>query len=146
MKVHKAGEALNATFSLENVTPKTAELVMHARGGNGLNSEYAEGLELLVARLSELGATITSAAVESKTTAGLPEFELPPTGRAITATEVPLTGVVPKSVRLTMQSFAAKVGRPKGAKGSGNNTKRIRIKLALKGGGTVLAAKLEGKA
>jgi hypothetical protein len=125
---------LDAHFDVETVQGSTTVL-FHSRGGNPVrNSQYNEGLELLLRRLAGMGAVIDAAVVDSAETrrAGLSEDARlldPGSGRSY-----PLRLDAHSDfhdLRLALGRSQAAVGRAPGATGSGNYTKRIRLDLTL---------------
>ncbi|MCC6665011.1 MAG: DEAD/DEAH box helicase family protein [Polyangiaceae bacterium] len=130
-RVHRDdGEPINATFTVERVGDAQT-VVIRARGGargssDELNTDYAEGLELVLRRLGEAGFRIADAQVESRDTA-----KLSPEDRRLPL-PVAYPVAIEDSSRLRKQISAAqaKVGRAPGARGGGNQNKRIRLFLA----------------
>ncbi|MDP1915396.1 MAG: DEAD/DEAH box helicase family protein [Myxococcales bacterium] len=140
-KVRRAdGTQVDASFCVEPVG-ENASIVLEARGGTGgssdeQNSEYSEGLELVLTRLRERGLTIADAYVESRDTVTLPLAE-----RRLQLDDRPYPVAVDdvQSVKKALSAAQAKVGRAPGAKGAGNSTKRIRLVI---GGSTLVISEL----
>lgn len=142
------GTAVDATFRVER-QGEALTVVIDARGGTqgtsgALNTEYGEGLVLLLERMKAVGLSLADAAVESRATEALPLEE-----RRLQlgdwAYPVEITDVT--ALKQRMSAAQARVGRAEGAKGTGNSTKRLR--LWLTGAGVTaeeLAARLEGQA
>ncbi len=124
-----AGETTGATFGVEmGDTEEDACLQtirFDARGTTAGTRAYRAGLVVILERLGALGVAIIDVAVASK-----PAMKLSPDARRL-----PLGDVFPihmrkedaESMRKRFHTAAAKVGRPAGAKGGGNGTKRLRI-------------------
>jgi len=136
------GGAVDATFHIEEAAGRLS-IVFHARGGTGdkaLNTKYAEGLTIILERLRLMNATLVDAVVDSRTAAKLPwearqlHDEFPMRLRDLTDMD---------HLRRRLSKGAAAAGRPKGAKGGGNNTKRVRLFVSLPR--TLKAATLEAK-
>ena len=122
------GAPLDARFVLEQHGDRL-HVIMESRGGtkgsdDERNTQYGPGLDLLLARLKELKARIFDALVDSSKTRALPmeERRLLPTETAF-----PITIGDPVELRRRITRAAAQVGREPGAKGRGNETKRIRL-------------------
>ena len=133
MATHKAkvwaddGQDTGATFAVEAVGGKPT-LRYDSRGTTAGTRAYRAGLVLLFTRLAELGITLRDACVETRTTAHLSRVErrLRVSGRAW---PMDLTRADPEQLRKAFSTAAARVGRPEGAKGGGNGTKRLRLYL-----------------
>jgi superfamily II DNA or RNA helicase/diadenosine tetraphosphate (Ap4A) HIT family hydrolase/SOS-response transcriptional repressor LexA len=142
----EGGQLLDATYALEPLGDKVS-LVFEARGGtsgtsSARNTQYAEGLGVLLERLGRHGAWIDDAQVESRDT-----LTLAPAARRMQLT-YPLRLDDVDAARRALTASQARVGREPGARGPGargpgNRTRRIRLVL---GGVSVLpeVAKLLG--
>ncbi|MDP1823188.1 MAG: DEAD/DEAH box helicase family protein [Archangium sp.] len=140
------GKAIDASFSVEPVG-ESLSVIVEARGGASgskgeRNTDYATGLELILERLRAQGLKITDAVVDSRDTLTLPidERRLQVEGRPY-----PIVIDDVEKVRRGLSAAQARIGRARGAKGTGNSTKRIRItieKCPL--GPTEFAKTLEG--
>jgi hypothetical protein len=125
------GTAVDATFEVHAVS--VFDLVYHHKAGGrnserAVNSDYHEGLELLLRRLAELQCSILGIAVDSSVARALPpeerELEL--------AYPIQLgerTDVARLRRRITKaQKIVAR--RPDAKPGGGNDQKRIRVTLS----------------
>lgn len=133
---------MDASFRVEPIGDSVS-IVIESRGGKPeRNTEYAEGLELILQRLGDRGLRIADAVVDTRDTLTLPveERRLQLAGRTY-----PVVIDDAEQVRRALGAAQAKIGRTPGARGSGNSTKRIR--LLIEGntlGATELAQLLEG--
>ena len=127
-KIHADGVEIDATFSVERLASDTFSIYLASRSGgkkrsNARNTQYTQGLELLLQRLADMDATIMGVV-------------LAPTGQD-ELTEVRLSNrPYPWIMRnvLSIHELTMGLGRAQSAtnrqpraKGVGNNTKRIRI-------------------
>lgn len=131
VRVHGAnGKPLDATFRLERFENRMT-IVVDSRGGTRgsaaeRNVDYNQGLELILARLKKLEIAIADVQVDSKTTANL----APEERRVhVDGEEFPIMVTDATALRRKLSAAQARVGRAEGAKGGGNQTKRIRIYL-----------------
>jgi superfamily II DNA or RNA helicase/diadenosine tetraphosphate (Ap4A) HIT family hydrolase/HKD family nuclease/SOS-response transcriptional repressor LexA len=130
-RVHDdSGKLLDASFRIERIEDQLT-IIYESRGGTKgsgreRNTQYAPGLEALLARLAAMDVQITDVVVESGKT-----FELPLDQRKLTieGERYPLRIIDPVALRRKLGAAQAKVGRAEGAKGSGNSTRRIRLFL-----------------
>ena len=116
-RVERVGEALTVVFESRGGT----------RGSDGQrNSDYAEGLELLLGRLADARIDLQDVLVESRETTKLPREE-----RQVLVRDQPYPLVVedPGALARKLGAGQARVGRAPGARGSGNRTRRIRLFL-----------------
>jgi len=121
------GKDIDATFDCEDFEGEPT-IVFHARSGQPVkNRDYGPGLEVLLARLGRSNVQITRIAVESRDTRVRPlkerilqidGFDYPINVSAVEDL---------KELRTRIGRTAATTGRERGAKGSGNSTKRLRI-------------------
>jgi hypothetical protein len=115
------GRKLDARFEIEG-----PDIVFHSRsgrkGGGGTNEKYGEGLLLLLERAVAAGVSVADAFVDSETAQDLSEDER----RIVDRDNIPTD---PKELRGVFSRKMKGIGRGPGAKGSGNSTKRIRIRL-----------------
>jgi transcriptional regulator of acetoin/glycerol metabolism len=124
------GKPLDATFRLERVG-NAMTIVFESRGGTRgsaaeRNVDYNQGLELILDRLGKLGIAIADVLVESKTTANL----TPEERRVhVEGERLPIVVTNAAALRKKLSAAQARVGRAEGAKGGGNQTKRIRLYL-----------------
>jgi hypothetical protein len=133
------GQDTGATFGVE---PRGRALTIRfdSRGTTAGTRAYRAGLVLLLTRLADLGAEISDVAVDSLTVKNLSRADrrLKLSGR-----KYPLAfprrggGVGPdvvahevEALRKSFHTAAAKVGRPVGARGGGNGTKKLRLYVA----------------
>ena len=124
------GTAVDATFDVEAV-PIFEIIYHHKAGGRGdpraVNSDYHEGLELLLTRLASTGATILGISVDSSIALRLPpderELDLP-----FPLSLGPSTNI--QDLRLDITRSQRTIARRADAEASGgNDQKRIRITL-----------------
>lgn len=112
---------LDAHLDLEGT-----DIVFHAHGGSGdkvVNGDYDLALRLLLKRIASSSLKIEGAWVDSSTVQGLSLND-----REILKAAEMAGG--PDSAFSLMKARMPKIGRSTGAKGPGNPTKRIRIRLA----------------
>ncbi|MEX0153477.1 hypothetical protein [Microbacterium sp. LMI1-1-1.1] len=121
------GTKVDAEFAVEP-EGDLLSVVLESRGGASQgseprNSEYNIALELLLRRLAQLRAIVVDALVDSARARELPYRE-----RRIVAEPINLDSHTDLSrVRAELGKAAAAVGRPPGASGEGNRTKRIKL-------------------
>lgn len=116
------GNEVNARFDVEE-HDGMPHVVFHSRSGAGdRNTDYAAGLVLLLERLHRRGMPIERVEVYSAKTRSLPVE-----ARTLAVDTVDLSA--PEQVAARIRRAAAKLGRAPGAKGSGNDTKQLRIAL-----------------
>ncbi|WP_223749135.1 hypothetical protein [Myxococcus sp. XM-1-1-1] len=123
------GVELDATFHVEPFEGK-ASVVFESSGGGTRNTDYRQGLEVLLERLRNLGASLVDAALASRDTVSLTpdERRLALRGRAYpivlgAESDIP-------ALRRALSAAQALVGRAPGAiSGGGNKNKRIRLVL-----------------
>jgi hypothetical protein len=136
MQVHLGTTSLDARFEVEMLDGRQTVLFL-SRGGNPRrNTQYGEGLDLVLERLAAAGARLELAALDSADTqrAGLPLDERvldPGSGRNY---PIALGGVDDLGgLRQALTRSAAATGRAPNASGGGNNTKQIRLFLSFEG-------------
>ena len=121
MKIQDNGREINATISTEK-SKTTATIYVHARGGNGLNSDYAIGLRLVIERLRDLGCGWATVLLASK-----------PAMLAIRSQRVLMHFDAARedsdAIRKEIGRLGGRWGRPADSTGSGNNTKRVAIEI-----------------
>lgn len=126
----KTEKSINAQFSVEEGGGETP-VVVESRGGsigapNERHSQYNLGVGLLLARLAENNCILADAVLDTRATErlGLSREE-----RHLAAAEysVELHFVEVSSLRKALCAAQRPIGRAPGAKGSGNNTKRMRL-------------------
>lgn len=128
-RVHDdAGNVLDASFRVERVGDQIT-IIYESRGGTKgsgteRNTQYSLGLEVLLARLAAMNAQITDAVVESEKTLDLP---IEQRRLSLEGERYPLRILNPATLRGKLSAAQTQVGRAKGAKGSGNSTRRIRL-------------------
>ena len=142
----ESGAAIDARFTLERIDGVTS-LVFHSRGGtrgtaSERNTDYAPGLELLLARLTDMGIPVVDGFVDSRTTRDLPEEQRRLRGDGL---EYPLPTDDIGRVRRALSRAMASVGRKPGAKGGGNQNKQIRLVLLSAASLATLAERLRGR-
>jgi len=126
------GSTIDATFELWSVP--VFELVFHHKAGRrgsprAVNSDYHEGLELLLERLASVGGTILGVSVDSSVARELDpadrELDLPFPLAVGTDTDVP-------ALRLQITRAQRPIARrPHVKPNGGNDQKRIRVTVAL---------------
>lgn len=131
--VNLDGIILDARFSVE-VNRGQTSIIVESRGGtigagNARNLEYASGLRTLLERLAQLDASIVDAFVDSTVTKAMnltsEQRRLNVVGHKYPMA-VSVNGDL-ESLRIAICAAQRPIGRKPGAKGSGNNTKRIRL-------------------
>ena len=141
------GRALDARFELHRIGDELS-LVFHSRGGTAgsaaeRNTQYNPGLERLLARLLEAGAVVEDALVDSGPAQSLDLEE-----RRLVHPDLsyPISSGDPATLRQALGRAMAAVGRRPGAKGSGNMTKRIllRVRWPSEEGIASIAGRLAG--
>jgi SOS-response transcriptional repressor LexA len=125
------GAVIDASFRVERVGDART-IVFESRGGtkgsaSERNVEYAQGLELLLVRLKDAGLSITDVLVESRDTLSVPAADRRVVLRDAT---YPVLITDPAALRKKISAAQALVGRARGAKGGGNQNKRLRIYVA----------------
>jgi 5-methylcytosine-specific restriction enzyme B len=139
------GQLVDATL---HVVPTRGLLsvMFESRGGSRgerepVNTEYKEGLLLTLQRLRDQRATI-EVFLASRDTQHLSEDQR----RLLNSTDLQGVEDLP-AIRDQIQEAASNTGRQEGARGSGNNTKRLEIRCAFQGGMSEreLEAALKGK-
>ena len=130
------GHELDATFSIE-VLHDDISLIFEARGGtrgsaSARNTEYAAGLEVVLARLKVENAVIRDILVDSSTVRELPaeERRLVLRGNRVYPITLGAENDI-HEVRLAISDAQARVGRPDDAGGGGNPTRRLRLSLGF---------------
>jgi hypothetical protein len=132
MKVRRVdGTALDASFRLERVGDAVT-VVFESRGGTRgtsaeRNTDYGEGLRLIVERLGEAGLGLEDVLVESRDSSSLATEERRVT---LAGRPYPITIDDAEQLRRQLSAAQARVGRAPGARGSGNSTRRLRLFLA----------------
>lgn len=120
------GTEVDATFRVE-LLEGAATVVVEARGGardtaQAVNTEYAEGLRLLLARLKRAGLRLADAALDTRTTAGQSLEQR----RLDVGEPWPLVITDPADLQGRLARAQERAGKPEGTKG-GNPTRRIRL-------------------
>jgi superfamily II DNA or RNA helicase/diadenosine tetraphosphate (Ap4A) HIT family hydrolase/HKD family nuclease/SOS-response transcriptional repressor LexA len=126
-----AGHLLDASFRVDRVGDQLT-LIYESRGGtkgsaSEPNTQYTQGLDVLLSRLAAKDVRITDAVVESEKTRALPHDQR---RLDLEGERYPLRITDPVALRQKIVASQARVGRAKGSKGSGNSTQRIRLFLA----------------
>jgi 5-methylcytosine-specific restriction protein A len=145
-----SGSLVKAEFLVEAEDGELS-VVFESRGGsigasNERNSEYNRGVDLVLERLAHLGCTLVDAVVD---TAQTRKLGLSRSDRRLLAMPSKLKLVDRDPVQLRTELCAAQrpIGRSKDAKGSGNNTKRMRLYIeGLTGSVHEIARELAGGA
>ena len=125
-----AGAPVDAHFEMERVGSQLC-ILFHSRGGtkgsgSETNTQYALGLEILLRRLSDMGIAICDGFVASQATAHLSEQQRRVEEEGL---RYPVIASDAHETRKAFSRGMARVGRPAGAKGGGNQTRRIRLLL-----------------
>jgi superfamily II DNA or RNA helicase/HKD family nuclease len=116
------GREMDATFSIE-ADESGVYVVFDARGDNR-NTEYAPALERLLARIARERLRLREVSVASRDARAARGKESPlDLAPSVLAIEVP------EQTRKAIGRAAARSGRAPEAKGSGNNSKRLRLTL-----------------
>lgn len=127
----RSGETIRADFSVTGEWP-TFEVTFESADGHGRNTDYNIGVEHVLARLGELGASlvgtrISSANVLTRAIKDGVDPDFVPAGL-----ELPLSlsaGPKPRDLRLAIGRAGAKVDSPEGT--SGNTTRRMTLQVEL---------------
>jgi SOS-response transcriptional repressor LexA len=141
-RVRRGGAEVDATFSVEEAGGRIS-VIVEARGGTAggeeaRNTDYREGLGLILERLGRAGCRIVDAQVDSLRTRDLPVDE-----RRIPMDGYPLVVTAPEELARALMRAQATVGREPGARGAGNSTRRIRLLLDGSAGGVEVTRVLE---
>ena len=126
MRNYPHSRPIDAT--IRQAEPFTIDLA--ARGGGGLNTEYADGLAALIIILLRHRATLTLVEVVSRPMMARPAAErvVPiELGWPMKWDDYPGMSVKSQMIRKAIMRGIAKVGRKPGAKGGGNPNKKIRL-------------------
>jgi hypothetical protein len=119
------GQDTGATFGVE---PRGRVLTVRfdSRGTTAGTRAYRAGLVLLLTRLGDLNVEISDVVVDSLTVKDLTRADrrLKLSGRKY---PLEMAGEDAEQLRKAFHTAASKVGRPSGAKGGGNGTKKLRI-------------------
>lgn len=132
VSINEAGVQVDARWSWE-WDGEHGRLTLFARGTSDaadLNREYGEGMRLLLARLSELNATVLSCFIDSARAQ-----ELPLANRLLKLQDEPYPihlrpGLDAVKLRKKIQAAQARIGQLPGTQG-GNNTRRIALMLEI---------------
>jgi len=133
LKVHDdEGNPIDATFQIEQ-TGDAVSVVFFSRGGtkgapDQRNSDYHQGLELLLARMAKLGLTLVDAQLDTRQVSDTHSSEqrrLRIEGQPYPIELATVTNL--RELRSRLGSAQAKAGRRPGATGSGNSTKQVRL-------------------
>lgn len=127
----RSGETIRADFTVTGDWP-AFEVTFESADGHGRNTDYNIGVEHVLARLGELGASLVGTRISSaKLLARASEDGVDPhfTPAGI---ELPVdlsTGPKPRDLRLAIGRAGAKVDSPEGT--SGNTTRRMTLQVEL---------------
>lgn len=138
-----SGRPLNAEFGVE-VNDGLLEVVLESAGGKvpgssaSRNHEYVPALRLLLTRLRDRDAVLSSALVASSRVSALPAEQRmlvrePRNLRDVRDVEV---------LRREITSAQGRIGQAQGARKEGNNRKRIRLRVEVPGYGLADAGRL----
>lgn len=141
MKIVEAGTELDATFSVENVDGQL-RLTVESRGGargapNERNTQYDDGLRVLLARLGDRNAEITDALVTSATS--LRKYPADEERRVRTEHDFPIRVADhdPDMLRRAFGRAMRKAARDPVLTSSGNNNKRVTFSINVPGANVV---------
>jgi hypothetical protein len=129
------GTVVDASFRIERAGD-AVEIVFEAGGGTrgtaaARNTEYAAGLELVLRRLGEAGLALSDVLVDTRDTRSL----TPEERRVVLASGAyPVVIADAAALRREISAGQKRVGRAPGAKGSGNQTRRLRLGVVGLGG------------
>lgn len=132
MKIYnESGSAMDADASVE-VAGASATITFESRGP-GRNTEYIPAFELVFRRLARIAATVDDASVDSRETKLLSDEDRRATpagmGYPFALSNEPQAMELAAAIR----AAAARVGQAQGAKGGGNPTKRIAVRVSIPG-------------
>ncbi len=109
-----------------------------SRSGPSRNADYRPALDLILERLKVRRALLVAALVDSRQTADLPESD-----RALIDDTVDLATVGDLvALRLRLTTGQGRIGQAPGAPKAGNNSKRLRLRVAVPGYGPADAPRL----
>ena len=125
------GREIDASFRLERVGGQDT-IVFESRGGKlgtkgQRNTEYAEGLRLVLERLGGAGLGLADVVVDTRDTAERP---LADRRVVLDGRPYPVHVADPEELRNAISAAQAMVGRTPDARGAGNRTRRLRIWVA----------------
>lgn len=138
------GSPLNAEYTIEADEPFLS-LVLESAGGKtphgARNSDYRAALLLLLIRLAAREAALVDALVDSSVTQSLadPDRRVMPGPSPILLTE----HADLRQVRRELMSRQGRIGQKPGTQKAGNNSKRLRLQLAVPGYKSADASRLE---
>ncbi len=131
--VAAGGRLIDAAFSIESVLGQPISVLFESAGGSAAskasrNPEYVEGIDVVLSRLSDLGATLLDAYVDSGRTRNLPIPD-----RRLSSDDEPfpidLRSCDLVALRRQLLRRMSKVGREPTAGGGGNSRKAMRLLL-----------------
>ena len=131
LTVHdRLGKQIQAQFSVELENDEVS-VVIESRGGkigapNERNSKYNDGVNFILNRLAENNCVLKDAVIDTRTTK---RMKLSRDERRLSAVEFPieLGSVNLDSLRISLCTAQRSIGQSSGARGPGNNTKRMRL-------------------
>jgi len=130
----EGGRLIDAAFYIESVLGQPISVLFESAGGAGpdgkkRNPEYVEGIDVVLARLRELGATVLDAYVDSGRTRELPipDRRLSPEDGTF---PIELRTCDTAGLRRQLLRKMGKVGREPSATGGGNARKAMRLLLS----------------
>lgn len=133
MPTDDSGNLLNANFTVEPDGPYLALILDSAGGKNpdgpSRNLDYPKVLTLLLNRLRDRGATLSQALVDSSRTRHLSEEERTLADGPIRLKDLPNMD----ALRLQLTRAQGDIGQALNARRSGNNRKRMRLRLQVPG-------------
>ncbi|MEV0623992.1 DUF3883 domain-containing protein [Nonomuraea sp. NPDC050404] len=133
MPTDDSGNVLNANFTIEPDGPYLALTLDSAGGKNpegpSRNLDYPKVLTLLLSRLRDRDATLSQALVDSNRTRHLSEEERTLTDGPIRLKDLPDMD----ALRLRLTRAQGDIGQASNARRSGNNRKRMRLRLQVPG-------------
>ncbi|GEM_PF-2058638 len=128
----ESGREIDASFRIERA-PDGLSLVFASHGGAGgsagvRNHDHGAGLGLLLARLDRAQVSLPDLRVEFERTQDLPDVDR---RVVLEGRPFPVTVDDPAALRQALGTAQARIGRRPGAKSPGNNTRRLRLVLAV---------------
>ncbi len=127
------GVDVDATFAVETTGTVPTSVVIESAGGttgskDARNTEYVRGLDLVLQRLTGIGAQLLDAYIDTRRTGGLAvaDRRLDP-GDELQYPIALAAGLDLESMRRSMLRSMTRAGRTAGSKGGGNARKRMRL-------------------
>jgi len=131
------GTEIDATFVVETTGGTPTSIVIESAGGtagakDARNIEYVAGFDVVLERLSLIGAKLADAYIDTRSTANLSvaDRRLDPGGELMYPVDLGAVGDL-KDLRSSLLRSMSKAGRAPGVKGGGNARKRTRLVVAI---------------